>query len=519
MSYVLLLLSLFIYCFPEDETKNDFLDRFLSNGFDSVIDLAKALNDKYFELGFLASPDVEVSAEGSPTQGAKTISMEVFGEHYGEYDRSVAGVWFFYLYVNKRYKETNGKLESIATTLDEVIGNFTNYFGKDEDRKTEKIEALIISLVLNDIGKVEKIHNFVDPTIDHDAVLGIMLNDTGRYGIYVPSFVALNKNQQALIRDYFNAGMSVAQLAQAENVPGSTLKFVQLPAEKRKFGFWEAFFDVSGAAGHIQNYQSLSSVMGPFVMPTYAAVYSTLKTTSWDYAVQKGSDPKNEAIDFYWHMVEGVILYAKKIKNPFVDRPGLSFDKIYIKSRDNRSLQKKFCLSRLYLLARVSAIDSTVDVEAFDQIFDSLSQEDQNILIKGMSRDGMYDKTIMIYYAPALFTNLGKEGKKTALEILARLYDAGEKLLQTTKSQIVTIDIREIISPKVIGTNKEALKSGEFHFEVSGDIAHAKMGGDAGKSKTINNIDKSIKQLSGDLSIIGALSDISSIQVYRPRGG
>ncbi len=490
-------------------TKEEFLKNFFDGTFTNIIDFTRYLVNVYPETHDLASSDVEVTAEGALAQGISSISMQIYNKHYGEFDRSVAGVWFLYLYVNKKYAETHALFAKPENKkwLDQAIAIFNEYFYTKGIIDREKIEALIVSLVLNDIGKVNKIHNLVGQAIDHDAVLSLMLNNQAKYSKYIPSFVALNDNQQQLIREYFSAGMSIPQLAQAENVPGSAINFVQLPRNIRVFGFWEAFFDVSGAGAHVQDFSKLQSVMNPFVLPTYLTAYGVISSQSWDLD-RRANDTK--AFELYWHTVDNVLL-AKNLSDLFnvayAPNSNSFFQLGRYTSKKDEAIRKEYCLARLIAQARISP----ANIESFKKDFESLTEEDQTILINGMSRDGISEKTMMIYYAPALFTSLGTD-KKSALEILARLYNAGETLLQQNSSKIFTINIREIASPKIIGVaaNKDALKNGEFHFNVNGDIAYAKLGGDAGRAKGQLSLDEDMENFSNDLLIIYSTNDVTS---------
>jgi hypothetical protein len=92
-------------------------------------------------------------------------------------------------------------------------------------RTAEDIDAMIVMLLINDLGKVKRYREFIEKTthrtvVDHDEVLFLGLSELPEL---IPSFLRLLPVQKVRIMDGLKMGshLNVGQFAQAENLPAN----------------------------------------------------------------------------------------------------------------------------------------------------------------------------------------------------------------------------------------------------------------------------------------------------------
>ena len=140
--------------------------------------------------------------------------------------------------------------------------------------------ALITAIMVNDLGKDPCLPNEVERAMsksvqgqNHDLVL---------YQAVQAGMVLSIRNLPQPQRDALVVGikmgtrLNLGQLAQAENVPGSLDVMLELRNQRHAFElkFLELFFDVAGAAGHID--ASCSKSMTEPVCQTFLAIHKVL---------------------------------------------------------------------------------------------------------------------------------------------------------------------------------------------------------------------------------------------------
>jgi len=254
--------------------------------------------------------------------------------------------------------------------------------------------AFVTAIIVNDLGKdpclpgeVERVTSRSMKGQNHDLVLYEAVQAD-----MVPCMRSLPKVQRDALIIGLKVGtrLNLAQLAQAENVPGSLDIMLELREHKHAFElkFLEQFLDVAGAAGHIDS--SCSKSMIEPVCQAFMTVHKVLTD------ILEGRSTLREGYDEVLTQ-RAATIHAEGYRN------------LNVRSDADRALL------RLMTMGRTS---TKQQAQLFEDAFDVLSDDTRSELIKGLNVDGYKDgKAILPYYMPALLQAALKNTADDSAEI------------------------------------------------------------------------------------------------------
>jgi hypothetical protein len=228
----------------------------------------------------------------------------------------------------------------------------------------------------------------------------------------VPSLRLLDEieRRDVILGLHVGATLNIAQLAQAENVPGSLASLLMMKGNKHAFDLkiMEQILDVAGAAGHVD-----PSGAKPMNEPVFQTFIST----------------RNALIDVVTGDCSLRAAYDKVLleRESFLEREGLRPLSIEI--------PQERALLRLLTMGRTSDIPQA---ELFTDAFYALPQIIRQRLIDGLNVNGYDDgKAVVPYYMPALFSEVLQDNvndSTAARNALIALMSFLARVVRDTKS-------------------------------------------------------------------------------------
>jgi len=334
-----------------------------------------------------APPASEPSAAGSratnnPSKSCQSPSRFLFGADYDELNRTLVSILALKWIMTDDYDSFTSSQAPRDKLRRESFAELRELFSNGL-KSAADIFALLVATVVNDLGK--------DPSLEDDVA-----QITGRYllgcnhdmVIYeaakanmVPSLRLLDEieRKDVILGLHVGATLNIAQLAQAENVPGSLASLLIMKGNKHAFDLkiLEQILDVAGAAGHVD-----TSGAKPMNEPVFQAFLSTRKAL---IDVVTGDCSLRAAYD-------KVLLDRQS----FLQREG--FRPLSIEIPQERALL------RLLTMGRTSDI---TQAELFTDAFYALPEIVRQQLINGLNVNGYDDgKAVVPYYMPALFSEV-----------------------------------------------------------------------------------------------------------------
>lgn len=380
-----------------------------------------------------ASPTVESSptrmTRGSLGQSQDSPSQLLYGAEYAEVNRTIVGMLALKWLVTNDYDSFTGQQAEPARLTPNSFQELRCFFSTGL-RNEADVYALLVSTVVNDLGKdpelPKKVAKYAPKDADnpnHDLVAYIAARngllplideskDTEYYGMLL----------QGLL---FGSEVNIAQLAQAENVPGN-LKFAkeELAGHEQTFAlkFMELILDVAGAYGHIDS-RSAKPMTEPVYQGYKASKQALLDIINGKCSVREGYD---QVLSFRARLLTKEGYRSLRVEDP-----------------------SERALLRLLTMGRTFTKDQA---ELFDGAFVGLAETCRQSLVDGLSVDGFDDGVAIVpYYSPALFsetikntTDSPRERKIAALaslmRFLTRIY-AGTKPAPGTKGRVVECSV------------------------------------------------------------------------------
>ena len=421
----------------QQELKNSLVEQRqrLSTLFSSASDVAKIMQlaVAYPEMNMLTT-DVAASPESGITSEKSTLGEQLLGlsrDATKEFDRTATSLLNLNQVLTGDYEAfTDCQSDSSTRLTKESFAGLQRYTRKvlGYNRLTKrvnsnKLDAMVTFLVINDLGKINAIVNEVESRTgkkeqDHDAVL---LTALSKYPSLSTSFQRLPAREQNVIIDSLKPNFNIGQLIQGENVPASLNGLAQLKQDALDFYLLHAIFDIAGARG--QFIQNGSATM---TEPTWKGFQSAIKAIE---GLSHGHTPDDAYKAFLG-------IRAKQL--------GFSVD-----SPRNYALARIACMMRL---------PSVEEMQTVRQGFEALPMDVRQTL-EGELRVGGTADTIAIlpYYAPAMLSNirrtLEQEGLQAAayesaqigLQALARVYTESRSLVRNKRGAgIYTVDIASL---------------------------------------------------------------------------
>lgn len=374
---------------------------------------------KAFGPEFELLKNAQISVEASPVKAAGGFpadkgfaSQQLFGTQWHEVDRTILGILILKWLVSNDYEAfvgsrvTPGQGESVRLCQEsfwELRAIFMQNLRTDED-----VYALIVSTIINDLGKDPNMATRVAPYLpkisEHDRKH--MNHDTLIYHAakngqldLLNGFDQSSSLYRILLKGLeLGAEVNIAQLAQAENVPGSLTNLKGILAQNLQafdFKFMELILDVAGAAGDKDSRYSMS-MTDPVWQGFQSARSGLLGIIFGHCSLREGYD---QVLTKRKEMVQS----SMRDGTPGFDRP------LSITDPSQRALLRLLAMGRC---------TNAAQAEPFAQAFDQLPAVTRQALVDGLSVDGTDDGVaILPYYMPALFGAVAR--KDTAAKLAA----------------------------------------------------------------------------------------------------
>lgn len=379
---------------------------------DAVKSFAKTFAPELERLKRVPEPAESGTSENTGLTQSKPSQL-LFGENHPEVNRTMVGLLALKWVMSGDYEAFTrcqpeaGKLQ--AESFAKLRGLFSRCLQSQAD-----ILALITAIMINDLGKDPRLAGDIAaatgqpiPTSNHDA----LVYAAAKAGI-VPCIRELDASHQEDIMLGLRCGsrLNVAQLAQAESVPGSLQDVLILKGHPRAFDikFLEVLLDVAGAAGHVDSRgaEPMTEAVFQGFMTSREALVSIIDGKS---SLRAGYD---RVLKERGEVLEGAGFQALSITDP-----------------------TERALLRLLTMGRTTDREQA---EWFANAFDDLSGSVRKDLVNGLNVDGYLDgEAILPYYAPALFSEaLKNSADQTAqakqrvlgslMRFLARVYEGSK---------------------------------------------------------------------------------------------
>jgi len=404
------------------------------------------LCDRYPEIIWL-SEKTHVTPEGIKSSTDDKISVKMFGESHVEFDKTVVSVFcLFWVLKNDRASFTQCQRPDVA--LSEKSWEALKEYVLKVCPKEEDVEALMVFTVLNDLGKVVKVVEYVAARtgveqLDHDKILWMGLNTMP--GIF-PSYARLPQQFKKWLLEGLAAQFNFAQFVQGESVPASLTGLKGVSKEALDLFNMHALFDMAGAAGQFNWHGSLV-----ITEPTYNDCFMTIAAIE---TLKDGASVK-QVYDTYLH---------KRAVS-------LGFD---IRFPTQRALTRICCLLRLH---------TRQEADKVRKAYENLPADTWTLLRRELNTTGIQDGTaILLYYAPALMVNVNAARKaelqssealfveaiEAGLKIMAGCFIAARKHVEENHitNPVFTADINDVAGKVRVTKNWNSM---EFYVTAVGE--------------------------------------------------
>ncbi len=345
---------------------SQFINEFLNEK--NIVQSAKLLIQYYPELKWLTE-DVNATPEGICPQHTQSVSEQLYGVNHIELERTLVGIECLKYVINNDCESfTKCQNENIRLT-DKNFTELRNYT-LNILQTPEDIDAMIAYTVINDLGKIKSFTQKIEQltgqkTKDHDEALFLAIKTVPEQ---IPSYFRLSETNRQDILNGLSADFNLAQFVQGECLPANLSKFSQMSARGKNLYLIHTFYDVAGAAGHVNPNGSL--VMSNPVYTGYMIAINTLNE------LNNGKDE--------------ITVYNLFLKQK------ADILKIPLRTATNQALV------RLAVMSRASSIQ---DITVITTAFNRLKADEQNNLITGLLKDGITEGGVLLYYAPAFIQN------------------------------------------------------------------------------------------------------------------
>lgn len=318
----------------------------------------------------LATPGMLAKVDG--TSVAAQLYPDVPEKDLREFNRTAVGLLTMEWVLDGDYEAftacQQGRPDKFSHESFDALKAYTDGILVDDDAK----EAMRVSLVINDLGKVDSvIERIAEATgtqeVDHDKIL---LEALERFPGIAPSFDRLTPHYKEVVLEGLRAQFNLSQFMQGENVAASLAGLQGLSKEALDFYNLHVFYDIAGAAGHVRQDGSVT-----INEPTYQN-FSMAVT-----ALEGVNDaPLAETYDAYLRQK------ADQLGLPDIDDP------------TSRAITRLSCMLRYSTPEQAAGVTD---------VFNRLPQGTRAILEHELARTGVDDGyATLIYYAPAIMSNL-----------------------------------------------------------------------------------------------------------------
>ena len=415
-----------------------------------------------------ASPTVEstpITAHANvklETEERQSPSQLLFdGDSYAEVDRTLVGMLALKWLIAQNVESFTGKKLKQGESPPDYFQTLRKLF-MENLRNEKDVYALLVSTVVNDLGKDPELPKQVQPILRKMGYTSEPNHD-------LVAYIAAKENKLELINEargtpyrgillrglQFGSEINIAQLAQGENVPGNlrnvklimaAIKNIQDREHQFALKFMEIVLDVAGASGHI-NAHNAKSMNSPVFQGFLVSRKALRKIIRKNYGARDAYDKvllyRSKLLyraGFRSELVQTrtkgdarlVAQYlASRKKTPTLESTGngLSTDDSASEDSDvddmlpeaqSRDAQDSLsveqttwmealsvkvkaerALLRLLAMGRAATKEQA---ELFEKAFLELSHKDRDGLVEGLNVDGLDDGVAVLpYYMPAIF--------------------------------------------------------------------------------------------------------------------
>ncbi|KAI1073742.1 hypothetical protein F5B20DRAFT_494050 [Whalleya microplaca] len=329
----------------------------------------------------------------------------LFGKVYHEINRTLVGVLALKWIWNDDYEiyvANQPPLEKLPWEYFES----TRQFYKKSITSPDELYALLTSIVVNDLGKDEKLASDVQAvtgedvsSMNHDKIL-LKACEAG----LVKCMDNLEKEIKQDIMHGFELGadFNFGQLAQAENAPASlalfkSVKSYERPERVLTFRFLEQLLDIAGAAGHLDwtcAYKSTRSIF-----QAYSTVYEA------GLGIFEGK----------WDLRQGYDLVLICRAELLLRR---NFRELKMSDKNDRSLARILCMASVADRPTAKLFE-----EAWENLDLAFEDKVKESLIHSLNIDGsVAEPAVQATYSPALITSAFKAGETSEAKVKSLQY-------------------------------------------------------------------------------------------------
>ena len=372
---------------PRTQTlrKGILLDRdgFFNRSDNELIDLFGKAFDPELRRLKNASPTAESSpvdeTAGKETDDYVSPSHRLYKKDYVEINRTLNGMLALKWLMTEDYEAFTCQQPCAIKLKPQSFQELRALF-KDGLKDPETLYALLVATVVNDLGK--------DPNLSKEITAeghGDLLHQNHDMVVYV----AAEANMIDLLSDFdiemrsdlmlglkFGSSLNGAQLAQAENVPGSLEGARAMKNHERAFTikYMELLLDVAGADGHVEA-RGAKAMNEPVFQAFKATRQVLLDIASGECDLRTGYD---QVLSQRQEMLAKV-----------------GFRQLSVTIESERALLRMLAMSRAA---------TKEEAERVYQAFQKLSPNNFNDLVNGLAVDGWNDGVAVLpYYIPAIF--------------------------------------------------------------------------------------------------------------------
>lgn len=337
------------------------------------ITFLKTILKKYPEIQYTVLENQTTAEAEQNNMFSDSLASKVFEKNNlpdtVEFDRAAVGLLCLKYVLSNDY-ESFTACQNPSVKLSFESFQKLRQFTKNVIKTPEDLEIAVYTIMCNDLGKTHTLINAYqalkkNTDADHDTIFATLLNEKPEL---FSGFQNLSYNQKAIILEGLNTTFNLGQFVQGENTPADLPKIQSIGRKARDLYILHAFYDVTGAAGHVKNNGSL--VMSEPVYYGYDLAIKSLMTKPFTDSYNRYMSIRGDLVGF-------------DVKTP-----------------------KGFALSRLAALSRCF---KKSDGKLLSEVYDCLPKNVQNILKKELNETGLNNTSaVLIYYAPAFIDNTKK---------------------------------------------------------------------------------------------------------------
>ena len=347
----------------------------LQNDIDTYeLNIIKKVIKEYPEILNLVGK-IEFTPESYNNENYETYGKLLFKDteqnNLKEFDRTILSVLLYYYIKDNRYDKFIKNQKGNNTLTKESFDKLRNFILSNFDTK-DKEDLLIYYIVINDIGKSEKMSNLLKEkgieTIDHDLILYYLIKFN-----MLPSLDKFSDERKNNLRNILNNGVNFGQFIQGECVDYSFKDLNNLNNFEKILMGAEAMLDIGGVLGHVDNKNG-------------SVVLNESTTDNFITALNVVSNTNDSRFIFNNYLMEKANSFNLNISN----------EKI------------KKTITRICLMMRLS---NEKDINIVKKELEK-NIEQYEIIINEFNKTGYEENAILLYYSPALLNNTYNYYKK-----------------------------------------------------------------------------------------------------------